>query len=149
MNLSKDVSLREVLAPIAAASTIDSNSDRIDMSGFEGVLFVAPITDSVATGVAKLQVEQNDDDSDAGMKALSGASATATCVVGDDLNGKLLVVDVYRPAKRYVQGVLTSTTANIAFGSMIAIPYGPRSKPVAAHASIAAAALAVSPAEAS
>ena len=32
MNLSKNVDIREVLAPVAASSSIDSNSDRIDMA---------------------------------------------------------------------------------------------------------------------
>ena len=150
MNFLKNCLIKEVNAPVAAGSTIDDNSDRIDMSGWDGVVFIAPITDSVATGVAALTVEQNDDDSGSGMTALAGAVATATCAVNDDLNDSLLVVDVYKPRKRYLQGVLTSTTANIAFGNTIAILYKSRGvMPVAEDASIADAALAVSPAESS
>ena len=148
MNLFKNVSVREVGAPVAAAANTDSNSDRIDMSGWEGVLFICPIEDSVATGVATLKAEQNSADSDSGMAALSGASAAATCATNDDLNGTLLVVDVYRPTERYVQAVRVSATANIAFGTVTAILYGPRELPVAEHATISDAAVVASPAEA-
>lgn len=145
--------LKDILASVAgvavvAGATIDSNGSRLDMAGYEGVLFLQVIDDSVATGVATLTIEQNTADQDAGMAALAGAVATATCVVNDDLNGKLLAVDVYRPRERYVQAVRTSLTANIAFGQLIAIRYGARKLPVSSDASIAASASVTSPAEA-
>lgn len=146
--LGPDIEIREVGAPIAAGSSTDSNSDRIDMAEYEGVIFVAPIEDSVATGVATLTVEQNSDDSDSGMAALAGAQAQATCAVNDDLNGKLLRVGVHRPRERYVQAVRVSGTANIAFGTLTAILYGRRKLPVTEHATIADSADVTSPAEA-
>ena len=148
MNLFKNVSVREVGAPVAAAANTDNNSDRIDMQGYEGVMFVCPIEDSVATGVATLKVEQNTADSDTNMAALSGASATVTSATNDDVNGTLLVVDVYRPTERYVQAVRVSATANIAFGTVTAILYGARELPVAEHSTISDAAVVASPAEA-
>lgn len=143
-----DVKIQEVKAPVSAASNTDSNSDILDMSGWDGVIFMVPITDSADTGVAKLQVEQNTANSDTGMAALSGASATDTSAADDDLNGGLLVVDVYRPRERYVQGVLTSSVANIAFGNMIAIQYRGRKAPVTQPASVLDSTYVVSPAEA-
>lgn len=147
MNFYGNFDIREVNAPVSAGSSIDDNSDIIDMQGYEGVVFMVPITDSAATGVATMTVEQNSANSGSGMAALSGAVATATCSTNDDLNDTLLVVDVYRPRERYVQAVLTSATANIAYGNTVAILYGPRVKPVTDHASVQAAALAISPAE--
>lgn len=146
--LLKDVSIREVGAPVSAGSSIDNNSDRIDMQGYEGVIFVCPITDSVATGVATLTVEQNTADSDTGMAALSGATATATCSTNDDLNDQLLIVEVHRPRERYVQLVRTSATANIAYGNVTAILYGSRDKPVSDHSTVLDSATVTSPAEA-
>lgn len=110
---------------ISAGSSIDGNSSRIDMQGYESVMFIVPITDSVATGVATLKIEENDADSDTGMTAVDGASAAVTCAVNDDVNGKVLVVEYRKTAKRYVQAVRTSSTANIAYGAVIAIlkPY--------------------------
>lgn len=146
--LLKDIEIREVGAPIAAGSSIDGNSDRIDMAGYEGVIFVCPLTDSAITGVATLTVEQNTSDADSGMAALSGATATATSAANDDLNDQLLVVEVYRPRERYVQAVRTSATANIAYGNLTAILYGKRKMPVSAHSTVLASAVAASPAEA-
>lgn len=147
MNLLKNVSVREIGAPVAAGSTIDNNSDIVDMANYEGVMFLVPITDSVDTGVAALTVEQNTANSASGMAALSGAVATATSGADDDLNGKLLVVDVYRPRERYLQAVRTSATANIAYGNVIAILYKGRVKPTTDDTSIAHAVQAISPAE--
>lgn len=116
-----NVEMRVVGAPVAAGSTIDSNSSRIDMQNYESVTFVAPMTDSVATGIAALKIEQNDDDSDSGMAAISGTTATVTSAADDDLNGTALVAEVVNPSKRYIQAVRTSATANIAYGSVIAL----------------------------
>lgn len=146
-SLFKDILLSYGGAAVAAASNTDDNSTRLDMAGYEGVVFFTTITDSVATGVATLTVEQNTSDSDTGMAALSGAAATATCAVNDDLNGELLVVDVYRPKERYVQAVRTSATANIAFGEVLAIRYGAKKMPVTADDTVADSASVASPAE--
>lgn len=113
--------IRVVGAPVAAGSSVDSNSSRIDMAGYEAVTFVATITDSVATGVATLKIEQNDSDSDSGMTAVTGTTATITSAANDDINGTSLVAEIRKPGKRYVQAVRTSGTANIEYGSVIAI----------------------------
>lgn len=141
------VDVREIGAPVAAGAAIDNNSDIIDMANFEGVMFVASITDSVNTGVATLTIEQNDANSDTGMSALAGAVAMATSGANDDLNGQLLIVDIYRPRERYVQAVRSSATANIAFGTMFAVLYGARKLPISDHATVAASAALNSPAE--
>jgi hypothetical protein len=126
----------EVGAPIGAASNTDSNSDRLDMSGYEGVIFIGTVTDSVATGVATFTAEGNTIDSDTGMVAITSAAATKTCTVNDDINDQLLIVEVKNPLKRYIQLVRTSATANIAFGSLIAIRYGAKEKPVTADSTV-------------
>ena len=143
MSLLKKCLFDYVGAAVAAANSTDANSSRLDMAGWDGVVFLTTITDSVATGVATLKVEANTADSDSGMAAISGAVATATSAANDDLNGQLLIVDVYRPQKRYVQGVRTSATANVAFGEILAIRYRGRKAPVTQGATVAASAFAV------
>jgi len=130
MILTDNIKIMEVLTPEGLASNTNANSDCIDMSGWDGVVFVVPITDSTDTGVATLTVKQNDSDSDSGMDALENAEATATSATDDDLDDQLLIVDVYRPTKRYVQGVITSDVANMAFGNMIAILYNGSKFPI-------------------
>lgn len=138
--LTQNVEIREVGAPVAAGSSTDSNSDRIDMQNYESVTFIVPIEDSGATGVATFKIEENDADSDTGMAAVAdpeAISVSATCAVNDDLNGTLLVVEYRRPRKRYVQAVRVSATANIAFGTVIALLV-PRQLPVTDHATVTA-----------
>lgn len=134
-NIIKGLEARYVNAAVSAASNTDDNSSRIDMKDYDSVVFVVPITDSVATGVAALTVEENDADSDSGMAAVSGAVATKTCAVNGDINGTLLMVEYTNPRKRYVQGVITSTTANIAFGDTVAF-LRPRIKPATQGATV-------------
>lgn len=148
MILTDNVKIMEVNAPVSAANNTDDNSDILDMAGWDGVVFIVPITDSVAGGVATLTVQQNTANSDIGMAAVSGGAAAATSSKNDDLNDTLLVVDVFRPRERYVQGVITSATQNIAFGNTIAIQYKGSKLPFTQSTSISTIVQVASPAEA-
>ncbi len=147
MNFTKNFEIREVNAPLGAANSTDDNSDIIDMSGYESVTFICAITDSAATGVATMTAEQSEANADGAMAALTG-TATATCSTNDDLNNTLLVLEVVKPREQYVQCVLTSATANIAFGSTIAILSKAKTLPVSEHASVQDMNCIFSPAEA-
>lgn len=128
MNLLKNCQIDWVLTSDAAASNTDANSSRLDMLGWDGIVFVVAIVDSVATGVATLNLQSAATDADTNMT--TRATATATSVSNDDLNNMLLIVDVYKPLYRYVQGNITSATANIAFSDMIAIRYRGKKAPI-------------------
>lgn len=133
--LSKNVEVRYVNDAVVAGSSIDDNSTIIDMADYESVMFVVPITDSVDTGVATLKIEQNSANSDTGMTAVSGAAATATSASNDDLNGTVLIAEVHKPSERYVQAVVTSATANIAYGATVAYLV-PKRKPATQGATV-------------
>ena len=137
-NLLSELLISEGLAPVSASSSIDSNTSILDMSGYDGVIFIAPVTDSAATGIASLNVQGSDANSDTAMATLTGATATDTCVTNDDLNNQLLIVDVYRPLNRYIQGNVTSSVANIAYGTVIAIRYKGRKYPISDDATVLA-----------
>ena len=136
MNLTKNVLISEVLAPVSAGASIDSNSDILDMMGWDGVVFIVPITDCVSGGVATLNAQGSAANSDTAMTTLTGASATVTSSGNDNENGTLLIVDVYRPLLRYIQGNVTSASQNIAYGNMIAIRYSGRKFPITDHATV-------------
>lgn len=137
--LTESIEIRHVGAALAAGSAIDNNSAIIDMAGYDSVTFIAAVSASAASGVATLTVEANEAEADAGMVAVSGAVASATSPAANDLADKLLVVEVARPAKRFVQAVRTSASANITFGPVVALLV-PRRRPAAADASQAASA---------
>lgn len=142
-NLLKGVKISVLKAPTAAANNTAAFGTGVDMQGFEGVMFVCPITDCVNTGVGTLSAHQNSANSSSGAAAISGASAAATSGADDDLNDKALVVDVFKPTDRYVLPKIVSATANIAFGNIIAIQYEAGAKPTTQAASVAASAFAL------
>ncbi|MFA5423833.1 MAG: hypothetical protein WC374_08255 [Phycisphaerae bacterium] len=135
MNLMKNILVSEALAPVTAGQQ-SSKSDVLDMQGYDGVLFVVPITDCTSGAVATLTVQENTANSTTGMASITSASATNTSTAGDDQNNKLLLVDVYRPLKRYVMGLLTIGTQDAASGNMLAIRYCGSKAPIAEDATI-------------
>lgn len=143
--LSKAIKVVWLKGAVANANNTDDDSAIVDTSGYDGVMFVCPISDSAATGVATMTAQQNTANSVTGMAALAGGAATLTSATNDDINGQCLVVDVYRPLERYVRVKRTSATANIAFGDVLAILYHGRTGPATIAGNVAAVS---SPAEA-
>lgn len=136
--IKDNLEFRYVGAAVAAGSTIDNNSTIIDMQDYESVTFVTTIVDSVDTGVAAMVIQGNDADSDTGMTAITGTTATVTSAANDDVNGTLLVTEIRHPATRYVQATRTSATANIAYGAVVAI-LKPRQLPATQGATVSSA----------
>lgn len=143
-SLLNDVKITVVEAAAAAAQTA-LDSDILDMSGYEGVLFIAMLGDVTSGSVLTLVAQQNTANSTSGMATVSG-SATFTAGASD-ADSKVLALDVYRPRERYVRAYLTRTTQDAVVGGVIAIQYGAGKRPTTQHASIIASATAVEPAE--
>lgn len=137
MNLSKNVKVTKVAAAATSAGTaIDSTA--VDMSGFEGVIFVGSIATANAGNTAN-----------AAQATTSGGSyadlAGSEVAPGD--NGDSFLIDVYRPRERFVRCEIDRSGANSATGDIYAIQYGAASKPTV-HGATIDAILAISPAEA-
>ncbi|SEB79197.1 hypothetical protein [Rhodobacter sp. 24-YEA-8] len=137
--ITDNLEIRVVGAPVANGSGINNASAIIDMAGYESVAFVATITDSAATGVATLAIQSSDTDGAAGMEAVEDTTATVTSAADDDLNSRALLSEIRKPGKRFVRAVRTSATANIAYGSVIAI-LTPHRRPAEKGATVAGAA---------
>jgi hypothetical protein len=145
--LSNAVKLTLVQAALADGST-DPDSTAVDMSGFDGVLFVGVCGTITGSGTATLTAQQSDDAAVADdYTALTGATAAAS---GSTDSDKLVMLDVYNPTKRYVRVNLTRATANSVWGGTIAIQYKAKDKAAATAAAQLAAAVTqvISPAEA-
>jgi hypothetical protein len=140
MNLSKGIKVTVVEAAAAAAQT-ELVTDVLDMSGFEGVLFVALTGDVSDTSVLTLTVKGNSANSVSSPTPVSQGSATFTAGA-TSADSKVLMVDVYKPTLRYMFGSLTRTTANAIVGGIIAIQYGAHNKPTSHDASVIASAFA-------
>ena len=120
MNLSKSALVREGIANTSAGTTT-INGATIDMANYEGVLLAAkfgtPATDN------QIKVQQGD------QSDLSDASDLKGTLVSVGASDEIVMVDLYRPAKRYVRMVaLRGTSTTIDWG--FAIRYDARKSPV-------------------
>ncbi len=144
MNLLKDVKLTRVMNGVAAGTTVQ-NGSTLDMSGWDGVLFIAMLGTLTATQVTSLKAQQGNQSN------LSDAADLAGTLVGplaDGDSNKCLVLDVYRPTDRYVRCVVNRATANAVIDGVLAVQYRGKKAPVSQDtATIAFNEQHVSPAE--
>jgi len=145
MNLLKNTKVTRVLAAQADGTGAQSG-DILDMEGFEGVLFIAKFDDVDNTADLTLQAQQNAVNSGTGMATLSGnATYTADATDADD---DTLVLDVYRPEKRFVRPQVVIGTANATTACIIAIQYGASKLSIAQGITVLDSHLLISPDEA-
>lgn len=138
-NLLKGVKITVVEAT-AAAGTTDLTSDILDMSGYEGVMWIA-LTGDVTTGsVLTLTAKGNSANSVSSPTPITQKASDAFTADTTSADSKAIVVDVFRPTLRYQFAVLSRATANAVVGGIIAIQYGSRNKPTAQDATVIASA---------
>lgn len=143
-NLLKDIKVTRVMNAVAAGIS-NQNGATLDMSGWDGVLFVAALGTLTATQVTSLKAQQGQ------VSNLSDAADLLGTNVGplaDGDSNKCLALDIYRPTERYVRCVVVRGTANAVIDSVMAIQYRGRKMPVTQDTTtIAASEQHVSPAE--
>lgn len=129
MNLLKNINVVSFYPGSTLGSSDIDSSVLADMKGYEGILLVAGIVASTGggtTGSVQLLPRHSDSTSSTGLTDLSSTAAagvTATLDTGDI--GKQLVVDVYRPTKRYISVSLNRAgAAKETIGPIIGIQYG-------------------------
>lgn len=128
-----------------AAGTTTQNGTGVDCSDCDGVLFVAGFGTITASAVTSLKAQQSSDDASA--DDYTDIAGSAQSVTPSTHDNKSVVLDIFRPLKRYVRPVIVRGTANAVIDGILAIKYNLRKQPASTHASIAAAKSLVSPAE--
>ena len=126
MNLSKNVKITLVKAAQVSAGTA-INSDEVDMSGFEGVLFIGSIATYDAANKAN-----------AAQSSVSGGTfldLLATGLLPGD-SGDSFAIDVAKPIDRFVRCEIDRSGGNTATGDIYAIQYGAAKKPTTQGATI-------------
>lgn len=141
-NLLKDVKITVVEAAAAAATT-ELVTDVLDMSGYEGVMFIALTGDVTSASVLTLTVKANSANSVSSPTPVTQKASDAFTAGASDADSKAIVVDVYKPPLRYVFGSLTRADQNAIVGGIIAIQYGAHMKPTSQAASVIASAFGV------
>src|SRR6266540_1761419 len=126
-----------------SAGQTNQNGGVIDMANYEGVVFIAALGTLASGTVTGMKAQQGNQ---ANLSDAADLAGTAV-LIADTEDNELLVLDIYRPAERYVRAVVTRGTADATIDGVIAIQYGPRVLPVTQDATVAAIATHVSPAE--
>jgi len=125
-----------VLSSPHATGQYTQNGTPLDMEGFEGVLFLVLITASLNTGTFTLQANGNTISSTSGMTLFNEGTSAATAGSDGALNDNVLALDIYKPLERYIIPQVVTAVANGAIGEIIAIQYGPRTKPTVQPAAV-------------
>ena len=138
IGLLADCKITKVSGAVAAG-TSSVNSSEIDMTGFEGVVFIGQYGTSAADNGLKAQ-----QDTATGMASAADLEGTSVLLDGTET---LSIVQVHKPREQFVRAVAVRGTSST-LDSIIAIQYGPRTAAVDNNASTDNAAEShVSPAE--
>jgi len=123
-----------VLNTGTAAGTGNVNLTAVDTLGFTGLRICVLLGALTATQVTALKAQQSLDN--AGTDPYADAPGAVTGNAADADGGKLLILEIYRPHKRYIKGIVTRATANAAITSAWAELFNASAEPVAADSTV-------------
>ena len=124
MNLSKHIKVTVALA--YASGTASRNGAELDMSGWDGVLFIVTHATLATGAVGDIHMEQ---DTATGMGSAADLEGTKIAIADDD-DDQIFCIDLYRPRERFVRGVVTKDASNAQAESAIYIQYRGAKLPV-------------------
>ena len=113
-----------------AAGTGTTNLPGVDMAGFAGIAFLVQLGTVVLTGTGVFKLQESDDNSS--FSDLAGTSQSWA----DTNDDKCIYIEVVRPLKRYIRGVLIRSTANSTIDSVLAIQFSPQFGPPALDSTV-------------
>lgn len=133
-NLFKNAEVR--LAGSAAAGATGYAGTTIDTHGYDGVAFVFVFGALTASQVTKVKLQGGAASDGADAADLAGSLSAA---LADADGGKALVVDLYRPAQRFITPYVVRGTANAVVTAILAVLYHANLTPTSYGATVAAA----------
>ena len=110
-----------------AASTTNRKGTIIDMEGFESVTFIAQFGTMLNASKIELVAGQHEENDTSKMVE---SEATTGEVLSDGTDDVHLILDVVKPAKRYIEPHIKISDQNALVEGCIAILHGPRTAPV-------------------
>ena len=132
-NLGKNVNVVRHSNAVAAGTSAITPSAGIDMTGYEGALFLFEFGAIVSGAATSIKVAASDDDGSA--DAYSDLVGTAQ-TVADDTDNKVFLVDVKLPQKKWLKGLVLRATQNATLEGITVLLYGSRVKPVTQGATV-------------
>lgn len=130
MKLAEQVALVATIDPDAYGVGAQ-NSDAVDMSKFQSVLFVVLVGDLGASATLDFKVQEAADAAFTSPVDLTGKAITALTAAGSDSDKQALVevrANELTEGKRYIRGVLTLGTAG-SDAAVLALAASPRYVP--------------------
>jgi len=143
MSLLKNVEIVKCLNYTAAGTSDTLSGAILDMQGHDGVCFVAALGDITSGAVLTLAAQDGAASNLSDAAAITGAGALTAGA--SDYDNKLLVLDVYRPKKRYIRATLARATQNAVVENIVALLYNVKSKPVTQGSTVKSGTQVVSP----
>ena len=119
----------------AVAGVTTLTSDVVDMSGFDGLVFLAALGDVLDTGVNVLQAQQSDVGDGSGMVNIA-ASVVSFTAGASDADNKLMLLEIARPTKRFLRVTLARSVANTVLDGIFSFQSSPAEAPVTQHSSV-------------
>ena len=115
----------------SALDYVDGSADRsgaiLDMAGYAGVLMVVKFGTIAASAVTTIKAQQ---DSDSAGGTMADLADTAISVADDDDN-QIFIIDIFRPAERYVRLMVDKDAAHNTAEMAWYLQYGANQLPVA------------------
>ena len=136
MNISK-ASVATRVSLDVAAGTSDIDTDILDMTGFESVVWHVSVGTLTAGQVTSLTVQHGDD---SGLSDVANAATTGTAFADAD-DDKMAVVEYFRPTKRYVRLRIERATQNAVIDSVTATQYFAHKQPTTNGSTVISTAL--------
>lgn len=134
-NLLKNVAIKQISGYVAAGQA-KTTSDIVDTAGYDGVMFIASFGTLLDTGTLDVFVEGDTESAGGTMVRVATTTVQTLTAVHAALVKSCIVVDVYRPRKRYIRLNVTSAVANAVKLGQIAILYKAHKGPVTQKATL-------------
>lgn len=122
-----------------AAGTTPQTSSTVDMQLYNGLVLLAGFGTITSGAVTSVSAQQSGDD------VTYTPIAGSTLTIADTDDNKIVLIELIKPLKRYVQLVISRATQNAVIDFAVAIPYLHRKPPVAASSSLAHYVTVISP----
>ncbi len=128
-NLSLHTDVRRSMNAVSAGTGDTQTGTAIDMSGWDGVLFVFFFGTITSSAVTTIKAQQGAASNGSDAADLAGTEQS----VADTDDNKIAMIDIRRPSKRYVRPAVTRATANVVIDGVVAVLYRGEMTPAAAH----------------
>ena len=146
MNFSDRQKWSRPVDALVADTDTSNNGASVDMQNFEGVTFIALLGDGDTNADVSIKAQQSDDNGVG--DDWTDLAGTSIAAIDTDDDG-LLILEVYRPRKRFVRPVIVRANGTLGFAvdGIIAAQSGARKLPVTQPADVVGHEIHASPAE--